>query len=80
LHPLVRYLLKLRTIRNHDNVVGFQQCKFLRTGYAVSNGSGYVVLICYDEYAVLDRELDTPYPMEVDTPYSIVNQNSVLAK
>ncbi|GJZ94840.1 hypothetical protein Tco_0667043 [Tanacetum coccineum] len=43
--------------------------------YAVSNGSGYAVLICWDEYAVFDRELDTPYPMEVDTPYSIVNQN-----
>ncbi|GKG43071.1 hypothetical protein Tco_0479755, partial [Tanacetum coccineum] len=35
--------------------------------YAVSNGSGY---------AVLDRELDTPYPMEVDTPYSTVDQNN----
>ncbi|GJV72342.1 hypothetical protein Tco_1492337 [Tanacetum coccineum] len=45
--------------------------------YAVSNGSGYAVLICWDEYAVLDRELDTPYPMEVDTPYSTVDQNSV---
>ncbi|GKD63602.1 putative ribonuclease H-like domain-containing protein, partial [Tanacetum coccineum] len=28
--------------------------------YAVSNGSGYVVLICWDEYAVLDIKLDTP--------------------
>ncbi|GJR74500.1 hypothetical protein Tco_0086865 [Tanacetum coccineum] len=45
--------------------------------YAVSNGSGYAVLICWDEYAVLDRELDTQYPMELDTPYSIVDQNSV---
>ncbi|GKD89871.1 hypothetical protein Tco_1365378 [Tanacetum coccineum] len=45
--------------------------------YAVSNGSGYAVLISWDEYAVLDRELDTPYPMEVDTPYSTVDQNSV---
>ncbi|GJX31182.1 hypothetical protein Tco_0241037 [Tanacetum coccineum] len=41
--------------------------------YAVSNGSGYAVLICWDEYAVLDRKLDTPYPMEVDTPYSTVD-------
>ncbi|GJV12857.1 hypothetical protein Tco_1354398 [Tanacetum coccineum] len=46
--------------------------------YAVSNGSGYAVLICWDEYAVLDRKLDTPYPMEVDTPYSTVDQNSGL--
>ncbi|GJW53031.1 protein LAZ1 [Tanacetum coccineum] len=38
--------------------------------YAVSNGGGYAVLISWDEYVVLDRELDTPYPMEVDTPYS----------
>ncbi|GKF79599.1 hypothetical protein Tco_0235167, partial [Tanacetum coccineum] len=44
--------------------------------YVVSNGSGYTVLICWDEYAVLDRELDTPYPMEVDTPYSTIDQNS----
>ncbi|GJW03079.1 hypothetical protein Tco_1561935 [Tanacetum coccineum] len=44
--------------------------------YAVSNGSRYAILICWDEYAVLDRELDTPYPMEVDTPYSTVDQNS----
>ncbi|GKA11973.1 hypothetical protein Tco_0691519 [Tanacetum coccineum] len=44
--------------------------------YAVSNGSGYAVLIGWDEYAVLDRELDTPYPVEVDTPYSTVDQSS----
>ncbi|GJZ05666.1 hypothetical protein Tco_0539459 [Tanacetum coccineum] len=31
-----------------------------------------------NEYAVLDRELDTPYPMEVDTPYSAVDQNMLL--
>ncbi|GJS13944.1 hypothetical protein Tco_0408416 [Tanacetum coccineum] len=31
-----------------------------------------------NEYAVLDRELDTPYPMEVDTPYSDFDQNSGL--
>ncbi|GKB24297.1 hypothetical protein Tco_0863698 [Tanacetum coccineum] len=36
--------------------------------YAVSNGSGYAVLICWDEYAIFDRNLDTPYLMEVDTP------------
>ncbi|GKB96856.1 putative ribonuclease H-like domain-containing protein [Tanacetum coccineum] len=46
--------------------------------YVVSNGSGYVVLICWDEYAVLDRKLDTPYPMKVDTPYSTVHQNNGL--
>ncbi|GKG43599.1 hypothetical protein Tco_0482692, partial [Tanacetum coccineum] len=45
--------------------------------YAISNGSGYAVLISWDEYAVLDRELDTPYPIEMDTPYSTVNQNNV---
>ncbi|GKA46737.1 hypothetical protein Tco_0739620, partial [Tanacetum coccineum] len=44
--------------------------------YAVSNGSGYAVLISLNEYAVLDRELDTSYPMEVDTPYSAIDQNS----
>ncbi|GKB43815.1 hypothetical protein Tco_0888757 [Tanacetum coccineum] len=36
--------------------------------YAVSNGSGYAVLICWDEYAVLDRK--------TDTSYSTVDQNS----
>ncbi|GJS81277.1 hypothetical protein Tco_0747818 [Tanacetum coccineum] len=45
--------------------------------YAVSNGSRYAVLIYLSEYVVLDRKLDTPYPMEVDTPYSTVDQNSV---
>ncbi|GKG27400.1 hypothetical protein Tco_0403103, partial [Tanacetum coccineum] len=45
--------------------------------YAVSNGSGYAVLICLSEYAELGRKLDTPYPMEVDTPYSAIDQNSV---
>ncbi|GJT09178.1 retrovirus-related pol polyprotein from transposon TNT 1-94 [Tanacetum coccineum] len=43
--------------------------------YAVSNGSGYAVLISLNEYAVLDRKLDTPYLMEVDTPYSAIDQN-----
>ncbi|GKC42788.1 hypothetical protein Tco_1060510, partial [Tanacetum coccineum] len=42
-----------------------------------TNESGYAILICWDEYAVLDRKLDTPYPMEVDTPYSTVDQNSL---
>ncbi|GJY26128.1 retrovirus-related pol polyprotein from transposon TNT 1-94 [Tanacetum coccineum] len=46
--------------------------------YAVSNGTGYAVLIFWYEYAVLDRKLDTPYPMEVDMPYSTVDQNSGL--
>ncbi|GJV92104.1 hypothetical protein Tco_1539917 [Tanacetum coccineum] len=44
--------------------------------YAISNGGGYGILISWDEYTILDRELDTPYPMEVDTPYSTVDQNS----
>ncbi|GKF26621.1 hypothetical protein Tco_0082515, partial [Tanacetum coccineum] len=43
--------------------------------YAVSSGSGYAVLISLNEYAVLDRKFDTPYPMEVDTPYSVIDQN-----
>ncbi|GJY01619.1 hypothetical protein Tco_0359771 [Tanacetum coccineum] len=47
------------------------------SGYAVSTGSGYAVLISLNEYAVLDRKLDTPYPMEVDTPYSAIDQNSI---
>ncbi|GKE21500.1 hypothetical protein Tco_1433012, partial [Tanacetum coccineum] len=29
-----------------------------------------------DRYAVLDRELDTPYLMEVDTLYLAIDQNS----
>ncbi|GJS30197.1 putative reverse transcriptase domain-containing protein [Tanacetum coccineum] len=48
------------------------------SGYAVSNESGYSVLICWDEYAVLDRKLDTPYPMEVDMPYSTADQSRTL--
>ncbi|GJY26308.1 hypothetical protein Tco_0401034 [Tanacetum coccineum] len=47
------------------------------SGYAVSTGSGYAVLISLNEYAVLDRKLDTPYPVEVDTPYSAIDQNSL---
>ncbi|GKA20304.1 hypothetical protein Tco_0700293, partial [Tanacetum coccineum] len=42
--------------------------------YAVSNGSGYAVLISLNEYTVLVRELDTPYPMEV-TDMSKINKN-----
>ncbi|GKE97420.1 hypothetical protein Tco_0020771 [Tanacetum coccineum] len=45
--------------------------------YAISNGSGYAVLISCKGYVVLDRKLDTPYPMEVDTPYSMFDQYSV---
>ncbi|GJU34622.1 hypothetical protein Tco_1182976 [Tanacetum coccineum] len=37
--------------------------------YAVFNRTEYAVLIFLNEYALLDRKLDTPYPMEVDTPY-----------
>ncbi|GJR41791.1 hypothetical protein Tco_1309894 [Tanacetum coccineum] len=44
--------------------------------YAVFNGTEYAVLILLNEYAVLDRKLDTPYPMEVDTPYLVIDQNS----
>ncbi|GJT55704.1 hypothetical protein Tco_0990758 [Tanacetum coccineum] len=29
-----------------------------------------------NEYAVLDRKLDTSYPMEVNTPYSAIDQNN----
>ncbi|GJU80007.1 hypothetical protein Tco_1282372 [Tanacetum coccineum] len=46
--------------------------------YVVFNGTEYVVLIFLNEYAVLDRKLDTPYPMEVDTPYRFIDQNSGL--
>ncbi|GKE33774.1 hypothetical protein Tco_1453096 [Tanacetum coccineum] len=49
-------------------------------GYAKSNRSGYAILISLNEYAVLDRKLDTPYPIEVDTPYSAIDQNSVFKK
>ncbi|GJY57167.1 hypothetical protein Tco_0456282 [Tanacetum coccineum] len=37
--------------------------------YVVFNGTEYAVLIFLNEYAVLDRKFDTPYPMEVDTPH-----------
>ncbi|GJU49568.1 hypothetical protein Tco_1219123 [Tanacetum coccineum] len=30
----------------------------------------------HNEYAVLDRRLDTPYSMEVYTPYRVIDQNS----
>ncbi|GJY07489.1 hypothetical protein Tco_0374543 [Tanacetum coccineum] len=46
--------------------------------YAVFNGTKYAVLILLNEYTVLDRKLDTPYPMEVDTPYRFIDQNSDL--
>ncbi|GJT69038.1 hypothetical protein Tco_1028324 [Tanacetum coccineum] len=45
--------------------------------YDVSIGSGYAVLISCTKYIVLDKELDTPYLVEVDTPYSAVDQNGV---
>ncbi|GKA33609.1 hypothetical protein Tco_0720038 [Tanacetum coccineum] len=45
--------------------------------YVVFNGTEYAVLIFLNEYAVLDRKLDTPYPMEVDTPYRFIDQNSL---
>nr|GEW35638.1 hypothetical protein [Tanacetum cinerariifolium] len=35
-------------------------------------------LIFLNEYAILDRKLDTPYPMEVDTLYRVIDQNNVL--
>ncbi|GJU33920.1 hypothetical protein Tco_1182274 [Tanacetum coccineum] len=38
---------------------------FSGTEYAVLSETEYAVLILYD---VLDRKLDTPFPMEVDTP------------
>ncbi|GJR67697.1 hypothetical protein Tco_0013762 [Tanacetum coccineum] len=56
--------------------LGVLKC-LLDDRYAVSNGSGYAVLIYWDEYALLDKELDTQYLMEVDTPYSTVNQNNI---
>ncbi|GKE02801.1 retrovirus-related pol polyprotein from transposon TNT 1-94, partial [Tanacetum coccineum] len=37
--------------------------------YTVFNGTEYAVLILLNQYVVLDRNLDTPYSMEVDTPY-----------
>ncbi|GJY12708.1 hypothetical protein Tco_0382017 [Tanacetum coccineum] len=40
--------------------------------YAVFNRSEYACTNQLSEYAVLDRELDTPYPMEVDTPHRYV--------
>ncbi|GJW46625.1 hypothetical protein Tco_0078271 [Tanacetum coccineum] len=46
--------------------------------YFVFNGTEYAVLIFLNEYVILDRKLDTPYPMKVDTPYRFINQNSGL--
>ncbi|GJS48533.1 hypothetical protein Tco_0598654 [Tanacetum coccineum] len=66
-HMVLKCLLDDRNFRSDDR-------------YAVSNGSRYAVLIYLSEYVVLDRKLDTPYPMEVDTPYSTVDQNSVFKK
>ncbi|GJZ11431.1 hypothetical protein Tco_0546190 [Tanacetum coccineum] len=59
--------------------------------YTVSNGGGYAVLISWDEYDVLDRELDMPYRWHVyavsslmDTPYwsseQTINQMEDLVK
>ncbi|GJX81671.1 retrovirus-related pol polyprotein from transposon TNT 1-94 [Tanacetum coccineum] len=46
--------------------------------YAVFNVTEYAVLILLNEYDVLDRKLDMPYPMEADTPYQFIDQNSML--
>nr|GEX06097.1 hypothetical protein [Tanacetum cinerariifolium] len=46
--------------------------------YVVLNGIEYAISIFLNEYAVLDRKLDTPYPIEVDTPYLFIDKNSVL--
>ncbi|GJY18335.1 putative reverse transcriptase domain-containing protein [Tanacetum coccineum] len=43
--------------------------------YAVFNGIEYAVTILLNEYTVLDRKLDTSYPMEVDTSYRVIDQN-----
>ncbi|GJV18270.1 putative reverse transcriptase domain-containing protein [Tanacetum coccineum] len=43
--------------------------------YAVFNGIEYAVTILLNEYTVLDIKLDTPYPMEVDTSYRVIDQN-----
>ncbi|GJU01701.1 retrovirus-related pol polyprotein from transposon TNT 1-94 [Tanacetum coccineum] len=50
--------------------------RLIDSQYAVFNGTEYAVLIFLNEYGVLDRKLDTPYPMEVDTPYRVIDQNS----
>ncbi|GJX77859.1 ribonuclease H-like domain-containing protein [Tanacetum coccineum] len=46
--------------------------------YAVSNGSGYAVLISWNGYAVLDRKLDTPVWKSVRYVYSMVGLSGVL--
>ncbi|GKC60718.1 putative reverse transcriptase domain-containing protein, partial [Tanacetum coccineum] len=43
--------------------------------YAIFNGTEYAVLIFLNEYAVLNIKLDTSYPLEVDTPYRLIDQN-----
>ncbi|GJY69597.1 putative reverse transcriptase domain-containing protein [Tanacetum coccineum] len=44
--------------------------------YVVSNGS-IRRINQLNEYAVLDKKLHMSYPMEVDTPYSVIDQNMV---
>ncbi|GJV95476.1 hypothetical protein Tco_1547053 [Tanacetum coccineum] len=44
--------------------------------YAVFNGTEHVVLIFLNEYAVLDRKLNTPYPMKVDRHSTLDHSSS----
>ncbi|GJV01587.1 hypothetical protein Tco_1335156 [Tanacetum coccineum] len=48
--------------------------------YVVFNRSEYAILILLNEYAVLDRKLDTADPMVVDTPYRFIDQNNIRGK
>ncbi|GJX49802.1 ribonuclease H-like domain-containing protein [Tanacetum coccineum] len=68
---------KIDTKIKHFSFCSRRSIRRIHDRYNVSNGSGYAVLIYWDEYVVLDKELDTPYPMKVDTPYSTVDQNSL---
>ncbi|GJU10031.1 hypothetical protein Tco_1132427 [Tanacetum coccineum] len=48
-------------------LVQFFLASVLDDRYSVSNGSGYAVLICWDEYVVLDRELVRRIRWKLDT-------------
>ncbi|GKD86127.1 hypothetical protein Tco_1357281 [Tanacetum coccineum] len=43
--------------------------------YAIFNRSEYAVLILWMNTLYWIRELDTPYPVDVDTPYQVIDKN-----
>ncbi|GKE92620.1 hypothetical protein Tco_1573715, partial [Tanacetum coccineum] len=53
-----------------------------RSGSLKGVNSSFVELFVmhYLKQGINNQKLDTPYPMEVDAPYRVIDQNSVLAK